>query len=68
MSAASDFQHSDTDSDQGRLDVLAAAVMDVVEEQARIDSQMGQGKIPEEIQAAAAAHHPPAESDAWTGE
>ena len=62
MSAASDFQHSDTDSDQGRLDVPAAAVMDVVEEQARIDSQMGQGKIREEIQAAAAAaHHPPAE-------
>ena len=32
MSAASDFRHSDTDSDQGRLDVLAAAVMDVVED------------------------------------
>ena len=35
MSAASDFRHSDADSDQGRLDVLAAAVMDVVEDPLR---------------------------------
>ena len=40
--------------------VVVVALAD--EEQARIDSQMGQGKIHEEIQAAAAAaHQPPAE-------